>query len=348
MAKFTSVFITLLLILSCASEPTPLSKGKTALKQKKQTEALSYFEEALKANPNNVVARFYAAEIYSAQGKYDKAIEYFTVIANLEKYSQNQQSASYNITAIYFNQKKYKAAIEAASKIGFSGRKIITMSLKQLNIPYDLDAHPQSEINIPYPEGEKKDTVTTWVALVLDEKGKSITLSCGGHKEERKRCEYASPYFKDLTFKPPYDIKKYKPSASTVFANITFKRGENAKISFNTIVGNVIPGQQETVIMGALPWSIIDKFIREKLDFIRWCYERELSSDSSLQGKIIINFIIGATGKVAKSSVKRTTMHNEKVEQCVARQIKKIVFPKPAGGGIVIVNYPFGFKSSVN
>lgn len=39
-------------------------------------------------------------------------------------------------------------------------------------------------------------------------------------------------------------------------------------------------------------------------------------------------------------------MGNAQAEDCVARQIKKIRFPEPKGGGIVIVTYPFVFKNS--
>jgi len=34
----------------------------------------------------------------------------------------------------------------------------------------------------------------------------------------------------------------------------------------------------------------------------------------------------------------------EEVEDCVAKTIKRIVFPSPKGGGIVVVTYPFIFK----
>ena len=39
-------------------------------------------------------------------------------------------------------------------------------------------------------------------------------------------------------------------------------------------------------------------------------------------------------------------MKNANVENCLASRIKTWVFPKPKGGGIVIVNYPFVFKQS--
>lgn len=105
-------------------------------------------------------------------------------------------------------------------------------------------------------------------------------------------------------------------------------------------------GGGQAVIMGALDRSVIDAYIRRNLAKIRWCYEKELNKDPKLFGRIVINFIISKTGAVSSSKVNRTTMGNKNVEKCVANQIKKIRFPKPKGGGIVIVNYPFVFKHS--
>jgi hypothetical protein len=105
-------------------------------------------------------------------------------------------------------------------------------------------------------------------------------------------------------------------------------------------------GDANTVVMGAIERSVIDAYIRRNLAKIRWCYERELAKDPVLLGRIVINFTISGTGVVSQSKVNRTTMGNQTVESCVANQIRTIRFPPPKGGGIVIVNYPFVFKSN--
>ncbi len=109
---------------------------------------------------------------------------------------------------------------------------------------------------------------------------------------------------------------------------------------------DISAGGGQAVIMGALDKSVIDAYIQRNLAKIRWCYEKELNKDPKLFGRIVINFIISGTGAVSSSKVNRTTMGNQNVESCVADQIKKIRFPAPKGGGIVIVNYPFVFKHS--
>lgn len=109
---------------------------------------------------------------------------------------------------------------------------------------------------------------------------------------------------------------------------------------------DISSGGAGSVIMGALDKSVIDTYIRRNIAKIRWCYEKELAKNPSIFGKVAIVFTISKSGKVSRSNVKRTTMRNKAVEKCVARQIKKIRFPKPKGGGIVVVNYPFVFKNS--
>ncbi len=111
-------------------------------------------------------------------------------------------------------------------------------------------------------------------------------------------------------------------------------------------LSDITAGGGQAVIMGALDRAVIDAYIKRNLAKIRWCYEKELNKDPKLFGKIVINFIIAKTGQVSSSKVQRSTMGNENVESCVADQIKKIRFPQPKGGGIVIVNYPFVFKHS--
>ena len=110
---------------------------------------------------------------------------------------------------------------------------------------------------------------------------------------------------------------------------------------------SVFPGT--SVIMGALNKCTIDSYVRKSVGKIRECYETGLAKNPKLSGgRVVINFIISASGDVSSAKVQRTTLGNAEVEKCIAEQIKKIKFPKPKGGGIVIVNYPFKFKPEKN
>ncbi len=87
---------------------------------------------------------------------------------------------------------------------------------------------------------------------------------------------------------------------------------------------------------------VVDRFMAQ----IKYCYEREFQKAPDLAGKILANWVIAAEGNVDSAVVNQNTMGNNIVEKCVLRVINRMVFPKPRGGGIVKVNYPFVFSSA--
>lgn len=95
---------------------------------------------------------------------------------------------------------------------------------------------------------------------------------------------------------------------------------------------------------GHLPGDVIQKVMLRNRNSLRYCYEHELVSNKNLSGTINTQFVIGATGTVTMSVIKNSTMKNAAVETCIAQQLRRLTFPKPEGGGVVIVNYPFIFK----
>lgn len=99
-------------------------------------------------------------------------------------------------------------------------------------------------------------------------------------------------------------------------------------------------------IYGGLDRKIIQRIINQHRSRFKYCYERELIKNPQLQGKIHVWFQIEANGRVYKSRVSRTTMNNDRVEQCLVRRVRVMRFPAPKGGGIVVVNYPFIFRPS--
>ena len=72
--------------------------------------------------------------------------------------------------------------------------------------------------------------------------------------------------------------------------------------------------------------------------------QRELAKKPSLGGKVVIKFTIAKDGSVSRASKKTSTMGSAAVEQCIVGRFKRMKFPTPKGGGIVIVSYPFIFS----
>jgi hypothetical protein len=97
-------------------------------------------------------------------------------------------------------------------------------------------------------------------------------------------------------------------------------------------------------ILGGLDKSLIDAVIKRNMSQIRYCYQRQLAKNPSLNGKIKVKFVIAKDGSVSKASIDSSTMGGggKPVESCIVGRFKKFKFPQP-NGGIVIVKYPFIF-----
>jgi TonB family protein len=100
------------------------------------------------------------------------------------------------------------------------------------------------------------------------------------------------------------------------------------------------------IIMGSLDKEIIRRIIKQHIAQIRYCYEKELVRNPGLFGKVATQFTIAANGSVQSADVSQSTLNNSEVERCITAKIRTWQFPKPKGGGIVIVKYPFIFKTS--
>ncbi|MCB9745873.1 MAG: AgmX/PglI C-terminal domain-containing protein [Alphaproteobacteria bacterium] len=100
----------------------------------------------------------------------------------------------------------------------------------------------------------------------------------------------------------------------------------------------------DPIILGALDKSLIDAVIKRNMNQIRYCYQRELSKNPNLSGKIVVKFVIAKDGTVSSAATKASTMGSAAVENCINGRFMRFKFPEPKGGGIVIVSYPFLFS----
>lgn len=103
--------------------------------------------------------------------------------------------------------------------------------------------------------------------------------------------------------------------------------------------------EEETRIDGGLDPEVIAKVIRQHLGDVRYCYERQLSSDPDLSGKVQLKFAIKADGQVERQTIGETTLRNAMVEGCILRRVARWRFPNPKGGTTVQVTYPFVLKT---
>jgi len=100
-----------------------------------------------------------------------------------------------------------------------------------------------------------------------------------------------------------------------------------------------------TRVRGSLDKDVIRRIVRRHLPVMRVCYEQELAKDAKLQAKVAPRFVIGADGRVATVSISHGS-GNTALDACLERAIQRMVFPRPKGGGVVVVTYPFVFTPS--
>lgn len=105
----------------------------------------------------------------------------------------------------------------------------------------------------------------------------------------------------------------------------------------------VIPGR--SVTRGCLSQQVVGRVISRVHSQAKYCYEKELTKNPNLAGKITSQFVIGPTGTVINARVASTTLDDRNVEECLMRVIKRLKFPPCAGGGTANVTYPWIFKT---
>ncbi len=100
-------------------------------------------------------------------------------------------------------------------------------------------------------------------------------------------------------------------------------------------------------ILGAIDPELIRKVIREHASEVRYCYEQELVVNPKLEGKVAVQWQIGPEGHASGCVIHSdTTLLNDTVQKCIMSRIVTWQFPKPKGGGIAIVKYPWILRTS--
>jgi TonB family protein len=99
------------------------------------------------------------------------------------------------------------------------------------------------------------------------------------------------------------------------------------------------------LVTGSLDKDVIRRIIRRHINEVKYCYQKELQGNPALRGTVVVRFTIGKDGLVTKAEVASTTLKNTTVETCIVAAVRRWLFPKPQGGGVVIVSYPFVLSS---
>jgi hypothetical protein len=155
----------------------------------------------------------------------------------------------------------------------------------------------------------------------------------------------------------PVDVKNARNIASGVaFGGSRKGKGLNqvqGKVSLNALYD---PGSADASALGAssgltmsgpgtIPEGLIEKILAKHLAKFQYCYEKALLTDASLAGTVTMQWTINLGGSSSDVKVVRSKMSNAGLHNCVTAELRKIRFPSPSGGAVVI-KYPFSFSST--
>lgn len=101
-----------------------------------------------------------------------------------------------------------------------------------------------------------------------------------------------------------------------------------------------------SLVLGSLDKGQIRRVIRRHRGAFKRAYERSLRSNVRLSGKLVFKITIGANGRVQQAEIEVDTVGDEIFAKAVLRILRRMRFPKPAGGGSVVIKYPLIFKPS--
>lgn len=89
----------------------------------------------------------------------------------------------------------------------------------------------------------------------------------------------------------------------------------------------------------------VGRVIHAHMSEVRYCYETAMIRNPSVEGKLMLDFVIGGNGRVKSASPKESSLKDPQLDDCIVRRLTRWEFPHPKGGIDVAVSYPFIFKS---
>jgi len=100
-------------------------------------------------------------------------------------------------------------------------------------------------------------------------------------------------------------------------------------------------------LSGSLTNEQIQATVNENAKAFDACYTLGADGSGKLEGTVTVALTVGPLGVVNEARVKKSTLKNPKVDACVCDAFKTLKFPRPAGGGTVMLTYPMTFGGEV-
>lgn len=104
---------------------------------------------------------------------------------------------------------------------------------------------------------------------------------------------------------------------------------------------NIWRAAQPTSSTGSVSSTAVRTTIREHSAQIQACYEAALTNSSETGGRVVVRFVIDASGHVPSASIASSEVQSAELGCCVAKEVTEWTFPPPEPAGFVVVEYPF-------
>jgi hypothetical protein len=89
-------------------------------------------------------------------------------------------------------------------------------------------------------------------------------------------------------------------------------------------------------IAGGVPQDQGQYVVKRNMAAIRYCYQRELTRNPALAGRIRMQASINEDGTVSQARVVSSTMGSIAVENCLVGRFMRLMFPVPTSGGATL------------
>lgn len=105
-------------------------------------------------------------------------------------------------------------------------------------------------------------------------------------------------------------------------------------------------GMDMQMSIGFLDERVVDRAMAPHVPAMVDCFERAGDARRYLSGRIVLRFVVEASGSVSDIHVIKNELGNYPVERCLVGAGRRIVFPPPEGNRRTDFEYPMRFRST--
>jgi hypothetical protein len=150
----------------------------------------------------------------------------------------------------------------------------------------------------------------------------------------------AEPLDEEILIEEEEAVAPKKVAKKVAKKAVTVEKKKQPAVLAGMRRANLSPQPVKSQVLGS---EKIKSIISARIPQVRACYERELKTDSTLEGKVTAGWTIRPDGSVASVRIKKNTTGNQSLAPCIKKSVARWRFP--ASRSSSDVEYPFVFKT---